>query len=77
MRPRSPIFDLLALSGEWEPIRSLAQDAGRNYVAARRSIDRWKSEGLVETRQVELGRNRGGWGEHDIKMEVRILEANQ
>ncbi len=75
MRPRSPVFDLLALSGEWEPLRSLAQDSGRSYETTRRSVTRWKREGLVETRVVELGRNPGGWD--DIKMEVRILEANQ
>ncbi len=75
MRPRSPVFDLLMLSGEWEPIRSLAQDAGRSYVAAQRSIDRWKRAGLVETRQIELAPSGLGVG-NDIKVEVRILEAN-
>ncbi len=74
MRPRSPVFDLLVLSGEWEPIRSLAQDAGRSYAAARRSIDRWKSEGLVETRHVELGNGKKGIA---VKIEVKILEAKQ
>ncbi len=75
MRPRSPIFDLLVLSGEWEPVRSLAQDSGRSYAAARRSVHRWETEGLVETRLVYLG-NSYTWRGNDSKVEVRILEAN-
>ncbi len=74
MRPRSPIFDLLVLSGEWEPLRSLAQDTGRSYETTRRSVVRWKRQGLVETRQIDLASS--GWKRVDTKVEVRILEAN-
>ncbi len=73
MRPRSPVFDLLALSGEWEPLRSLAQDSGVSYASARHSIGRWKRAGLVESRLVELGNGKKGIA---VKIEVRILEAN-
>ncbi len=38
MRPRSPIFELLVLSGGWEPLRSLAQDTGRSYVRWRKHV---------------------------------------
>ncbi len=75
MRPRSPIFDLLVLSGEWEPVRSLAQDSGKSYETTRTLIGRWERNGLVETRQVELGNN-PGWRGNDIKVEAKILEAN-
>ncbi len=76
MRPRSPVFDLLVLSGGWEPLRSLAQDTGRSYETARTSVRRWKRAGLVETRQIELAQS-GHWQGNDIKVEVRILEATQ
>ncbi len=75
MGPRSPIFDLLVLSGGWEPLRSLAQDTGRSYETARTSVRRWKRAGLVETRLVYLAMS-GQWRGNDSRVEVRILEAN-
>ncbi len=55
MGPSSPIFELLAMSGEWEPLRSLAQDTGRSYETARRSVVRWKHDGLVGDSSGRIG----------------------
>lgn len=52
--PNSPAFDVLAVDRGWLTSEGIAHRAGQRVDTVDRNLYRWRTEGLVETRKIEL-----------------------